>query len=139
MKSTISPGEGNTVKVSVTIEEAELEPSIDNAWKEIAKEVRIPGFRNGKVPRKVLEARVDPLYARSEALRDAVSDYYSAAIREHDVDVIAQPIQPALYSTKTKCRFGWRSSTPLVASRVVMRGAIDCVVSRLLTDAPGPR
>ncbi|HNI36163.1 MAG TPA: trigger factor family protein, partial [Microthrixaceae bacterium] len=91
MKSSIEPVEGNKVKISVTIEAEEFEPSIDAAWKAIAKEVRIPGFRPGKVPRKVLEARVEPAYARSEAIQKAVPEFYFKAVREHDVDAIAQP------------------------------------------------
>lgn len=91
MKSTIEPAEGNTVKLSVVVEEAELDPAIDNAWKKIAREVRIPGFRQGKVPRKVLEKRIEKSYARGEALQEAVADFYMQAVREHTVDVIDQP------------------------------------------------
>ena len=82
MKSSIEPVEGNKVKISVTIEAEEFEPSIDAAWKAIAKEVRIPGFRPGKVPRKVLESRVEPAYARSEAINKAVPEFYFKAIRD---------------------------------------------------------
>ncbi len=91
MKSTIEPLEGNKVKLSVTIDADEFESAIDAAWKTIAKEVKVPGFRTGKVPRKVLESRIEPEYARSEALREALPDYYVKAVREHDADVIAQP------------------------------------------------
>lgn len=91
MKSTIEPVEGNKIKLSVTVEESELGPAIDNAWRQIGKEVRIPGFRAGKVPRKVLEQRFPPGYARSEALNEAVPSFYVDALREHEIDVIAQP------------------------------------------------
>ena len=79
------------MKLSVTVDEAEFEAALDRSWKAIAKEVRVPGFRNGKVPRKVLEARIEKSYARAEAIKDAVPEAYVAAVREHDVDVIAQP------------------------------------------------
>ena len=91
MKSSIEPLEGNKVKLSVTIDAEEFEPAIDAAWKAIAKEVKVPGFRVGKVPRKVLESRIEPEYARSEALRESLPDFYVKAVREHDADVIAQP------------------------------------------------
>lgn len=91
MKSTVEPLEDNKVKVTVDLEEAELEPALATAWKEIAKEVRVPGFRPGKAPRKLLEKQVDNSFARSEALRSALPEHYSAAIIEHDVDVIAPP------------------------------------------------
>ena len=72
MKSTVEPAEGNKVKVAVEIDEAELEPAVEAAWREIAKEVRLPGFRPGKAPRKLLEKQLGSDYARSEALRSAV-------------------------------------------------------------------
>lgn len=91
MKSTVEPAEGNKVKVAVEVDEAELEPAVNAAWKEIAKEVRLPGFRPGKAPRKLLEKQFGSDYARSEALRSALPDFYSQAVIEHDVDVIAAP------------------------------------------------
>lgn len=91
MKSTVEPAEGNKVKVAVEIDEAELEPAIESAWREIAKEVRLPGFRPGKAPRQLLEKQLGTEYARSEALRSALPEFYSQAVIEHDVDVIAAP------------------------------------------------
>jgi trigger factor len=79
------------VKVSVTIDEAEFDRDIDNAFRTIAKEVKLPGFRQGKVPRKVLEARIGLATAREQALRDAVPLYLANAVREHDIDLIATP------------------------------------------------
>ncbi len=91
MKSTVEPAEGNKVKVEVRVDEAELESAVDAAWREIAKEVRLPGFRPGKAPRKLLEKQLGSDYARSEALRSALPEFYSQAVIEHDVDVIASP------------------------------------------------
>jgi trigger factor len=91
MKSTIEPAEGNKVKVTVQIDDAELEPSVAAAWREIAKEVRLPGFRPGKAPRKLLEQQFGSEYARSEALKQAVPEFYSQAVIDADVDVIAAP------------------------------------------------
>lgn len=91
MKSTVEPEEGNKVKVAVEIDEAELEPAVEAAWREISKEVRLPGFRPGKAPRKLLEKQFGTGYARSEALRNALPEFYTQAVIEHDVDVIAAP------------------------------------------------
>jgi trigger factor len=91
VKSSVEPLEGNKVKVVVDVEEVELGPALDAVWREIAKEVRLPGFRPGKAPRKLLERQVDPGYARSEALRNALPEHYTRAVIEHDVDVIAPP------------------------------------------------
>ena len=91
MKSTVEPLEGNKVKLSVEVDASEFEPAVDAAFKKIAREVRLPGFRPGKAPRKVLEARLGPLAGREQALQDSLPEYYSAAVIEHDVDVIAAP------------------------------------------------
>ena len=95
MKSTLeniedSPGK-RLVKISLTVEEAEFDRNIDQAFRKIATEVRLPGFRAGKVPRKVLEARIGLAPAREQALRDAIPEYLALAVREHDIDLIATP------------------------------------------------
>ncbi|MFT7474207.1 MAG: trigger factor [Verrucomicrobiales bacterium] len=91
MNSTLETLDDNKVKLSVTIEESEFEPSVDEAYKVIAKEVRMPGFRPGKVPRKLLEKQFGPEMAREEALRTSLPEFYSKAVYENDVDVIAPP------------------------------------------------
>ncbi|WP_420450565.1 trigger factor [Ilumatobacter sp.] len=91
MKSSVEVLEDNKVKVYVEVEEAEFDKDIDRAFKAIAKEVNLPGFRAGKVPRRVLEARVGIGPAREQALRDAVPEYLARAVKEHDVDLIARP------------------------------------------------
>ncbi|MEO5900124.1 MAG: trigger factor [Ilumatobacteraceae bacterium] len=98
MKSTIEPVEAaeeapakKLVKLSITVEPDEFDRDIDQAFRKIAREVRLPGFRAGKAPRRVLEARIGLSAAREQALRDAVPVYLSNAVREHDVDLIATP------------------------------------------------
>jgi trigger factor len=91
VKSTVEPLEGNKVRLSVEVDESELEPAIDAAFQRIAREVRLPGFRPGKAPRKLLEARLGTGMAREEALREAVPGYYAEAVASHEVDVIAAP------------------------------------------------
>jgi trigger factor len=91
VNSSLQEIEGNKVKLSVTIDEAEFDLDIDRAFRKIAKEVRLPGFRAGKVPRRVLEARIGLAPAREQALSDAIPQYLAKAVREHDVDVIDTP------------------------------------------------
>src|SRR3546814_17996418 len=91
MKSTVEPLEGNKVKLSVEVPSDEFDQAISAAFKKIAKEVRLPGFRPGKAPRKILEARLGPLVGREQAFQDALPEYYSAAVIAHDADVIAPP------------------------------------------------
>ena len=91
MKSSLETLEGNKVKLSVNVDEAEFDKDIDQAFRKIAQEVRLPGFRNGKAPRRVLEARIGLAPAREQALRDSIPQYLAKAVREHDVDLIASP------------------------------------------------
>ncbi len=91
MKTTLEPLEGNKVKLSVEVEEAEFDRDIDAAFKKIAREVNLPGFRAGKAPRRLLEARIGIGPAREQALRDAIPQYLAKAVRENDVDIIATP------------------------------------------------
>lgn len=91
MKSTLEVLEDNKVKISVEVEETEFERNIEVAFRKIAREVRLPGFRPGKAPRRVLEAHIGTDAARAQALQDAIPEYLSAAVREHDVDLVATP------------------------------------------------
>jgi trigger factor len=91
VKATVEPLEGNKVRVSVEVNEAEFDKAIDAAFRKIAREVRIPGFRPGKAPRKVLERRLGPTVGREQALHDSLPDFYAQALSEHDVDAIAAP------------------------------------------------
>ena len=84
MKSTVEPLEGNKVKLSVAVDESEFDRDIDAAFRKIAHEVRLPGFRAGKAPRKVLEARIGIAAARDQAIRDSVPNYLAQQIHEDD-------------------------------------------------------
>ena len=81
----------NRVKLTIELDEAEFETEIEAAFKRIAREVRIPGFRPGRAPRRLLEAQLGPQAGRVEALRASLPDYYARAIVEHDIDVIDTP------------------------------------------------
>jgi trigger factor len=92
MRATTEPLEGNLVRLSVEIDEPEFESALGNVVKSLAKEIRVPGFRPGKVPRKVLEARMGGAGAlRAEALRESLPDFYARAVVDAEVDPIAPP------------------------------------------------
>ena len=79
------------MRLSVEVDESEFDRNIEDAFRKIAHEVRLPGFRPGKAPRKILEARIGIAAARAQAIQDAIPEYLSRAVREHDVDLIATP------------------------------------------------
>ena len=92
MRATAAPEEGNRVRLSVEIDEAEMDEALDGVMSRLARDVRVPGFRPGKVPRRVIEARMGGAAAmRGEALREALPDFYARAVSDTEVDPIDQP------------------------------------------------
>ncbi len=84
--------EGNLVRLSVEIDEPEFDRALGDVVRSLAQQVRVPGFRPGKVPRKVLEARMGGAGAlRAEALRESLPDFYARAVVDTELDPIAQP------------------------------------------------
>jgi trigger factor len=92
MRATAEPEEGNKVRLSVEIDETEIDEALDEVMRRLSREVRVPGFRPGKVPRRVIEARMGGASAvRGEALREALPDFYAKAVTDTEVDPIAAP------------------------------------------------
>ena len=83
--------EGNKVRLHVAVPAADFETAIDAAFRKLAREVKMPGFRPGKAPRRLLEARMGTEIARDQALRDSLGGYYADAVQAEDIDVIAPP------------------------------------------------
>jgi trigger factor len=92
MRATTEEVEGNKVRLSVEVEEAEVDKVLEEAVRTMSRQARIPGFRPGKVPRQVLAARMGGAVAlRAEALREAIPDFYAQAVAEAEIDPIAAP------------------------------------------------
>ncbi len=92
MRATAAPEEGNKVRLSVEIDETEIDKALDEVMRRLSREVRVPGFRPGKVPRRVIEARMGGASAlRGEALREALPEFYARAVSDTEVDPIDQP------------------------------------------------
>ena len=91
VESTLAPADGGKVRISIHLDHQEMEEAEEAAYRRIVRQVRLPGFRPGRAPRKVLEARLGAGYIRAEAMQDALGDYYRQAVVRHDVDVIAPP------------------------------------------------
>ena len=92
MRATTTTLENNRVKLVVEIDEPEMEKAIDTAATKLSKQVSIKGFRKGKVPKNVLMAHLGgPSVLRSEAIRDAIPDFYAHAVADTLIDPISQP------------------------------------------------
>ena len=91
MKTSVETLEDSRVKLSVEVPSSDFEQAVDAAFTKLAQEVKLPGFRPGKAPRKLLEQRLGPLVAREQALRDSLPSYYAEAVLTEGVDAIAAP------------------------------------------------
>ena len=91
MKSTVETLSPTRVRLAVEVPFDELKPSLDKAYASIAKQVRVPGFRPGKAPARIIDQRVGRAAVLDEAVQDAVPRAYSAAVQENDVRVLGQP------------------------------------------------
>lgn len=91
MKSSVSQEGPTKVRISVEATPEEIAPSIDRAFRKLANDVKVPGFRKGKVPRKVLEARLGPDQIKDATIREAVPELFRQAMSESDVSPLTLP------------------------------------------------
>lgn len=110
MKISVRNLEPTKVKLTVTVEPEELNPYLDAARKEIAKQVNVPGFRKGHVPGKIIDQRIGFAVVAGEAVNDAVPELYSKALDEKKIRPMAQPefdVQdvPQSANDETKLKF----------------------------------
>ena len=91
MKTTVDKLSDTRVKLTVNVPFSELDKEIDAAYKAIAQQVSIPGFRKGKAPRQLIDAR----FGRGPVLEQVVNDMlpvkYEQAMKENDINPIGQP------------------------------------------------
>ncbi|WP_329103454.1 trigger factor [Micromonospora sp. NBC_01699] len=91
MKSTVETLSPTRVRLAIEVPFAELEPSLRKAYREIAQQVTVPGFRKGKVPSNVIDQRVGRGTVLNEAVQEAIPENILAAVREHDVKTLGRP------------------------------------------------
>lgn len=91
MKSTVEQLSPTRVRINVEVPFEELKPDFDKAYKALASQVRIPGFRPGKAPAKLLEARLGRGAVLEQVVNDVLPKRYSEAVQASEVKVIGQP------------------------------------------------
>ncbi|MFI7424350.1 trigger factor [Nonomuraea sp. NPDC049684] len=91
MKTAVEELSPTRVKLTVEVPFEELRPSMDAAYKKVAQQVRVPGFRPGKVPARIIEQRFGRAVVLEETLNDAVPKLYGQAVDEVDVFPVSQP------------------------------------------------
>ncbi len=91
MKSTVETLSPTRVKLAVEVSFEELSPYIADAYKKIASQINVPGFRKGKVPAAMIEQRVGRAAVLDEAINSALPIFYGQAVREAELLVIGRP------------------------------------------------
>ena len=91
MKSSVENLSPTRVRFDISIEFNEMSEHVADAYKKVASQVNIPGFRKGKVPPAMIDQRVGRGAVLDEAINAALPDFYTQAAREHKIAVIGRP------------------------------------------------
>jgi trigger factor len=91
VKSAVETLNPTRVKLTVEVPYDELKPSLDAAYKKIAGQITIPGFRRGKVPAPIIDQRVGRGVVVDEAVNSALPQWYLQALAENSITPLGQP------------------------------------------------
>src|SRR5438309_10858073 len=91
MKTSLTRDSASKVRVQVEATSDEVEPAVERAVRSLGNQVKIPGFRKGHVPRKVLETRIGSDALREAVLREAIPELLQKATEEETLAPIAPP------------------------------------------------
>lgn len=91
MKSAVETLSPTRAKLTVEVPFEELKPSLDAAYKQIAQQINVPGFRRGKVPPMVIDRQVGRGAVLDQAINDALPQKYVEALQANDLQPLAQP------------------------------------------------
>jgi trigger factor len=91
MKSAVETLSPTRVKLTVEVPFDELKPSLDTAYRKLGQQVRLKGFRPGKVPPAMIDQYVGRGAVLEEAVNEALPRLYGEAVRENEVDILGHP------------------------------------------------
>ncbi|RBY95362.1 trigger factor [Blastococcus sp. TF02-8] len=91
MKSTIEELSPTRVKMAIEVAWGDLDHAFGEVYKELGKQVRVPGFRPGKVPNRVLDQRIGRPVVLEQVVQHAIPELYAEVVRENQVRVLGQP------------------------------------------------
>ncbi|EYB68027.1 trigger factor-like protein [Deinococcus phoenicis] len=103
--------EGNKVSFRVAVPAAEVNRAYDQVWAGLARDVRVPGFRPGKAPRKVLEGRVGKGYVENEVRERLLQAHYPQAARELKLSLVDAQIDPGTLASGQAFNFTVKGET----------------------------
>jgi trigger factor len=91
VKSAVENLTPTRVKLNVEVPFEELKPNIEAAYKTIATQVQVPGFRKGKVPNKLIDQRVGRGYVIETAINEGLNGFYQTAVQETNIRPLSRP------------------------------------------------
>jgi trigger factor len=91
METTLEETGKHSVRLSVEVPADEMASEIDRAYRKIGREIKVPGFRKGHVPRRIIDARVGREAVLEEFVHESVPRYYGLAVRERELAPISEP------------------------------------------------
>ena len=91
MKSAVETVSPTRAKLTVEVPFEELKPSLDAAYRKIAQQINVPGFRRGKVPPMVIDRQVGRAAVLDEAINEALPKLYVDALQANELEPLAQP------------------------------------------------
>jgi len=91
VKSAVENVNPTRVKLTVEVPYEELKPRVDEAYKTIAQQIQVPGFRKGKVPTRLIDQRVGRGYVIETAVNEGLNDYYQQAMVENELTPLSRP------------------------------------------------
>src|SRR5439155_8896406 len=91
MQSTVEETGRHTVKLTVEVPPDEVAKDLDRAYRRIGQQIRVPGFRKGKVPRRIIDAQIGREAVLEEFVQETVPTYYARAVRENELAPISEP------------------------------------------------
>lgn len=91
MKTTVEKIENTRTKLTIAVEPEELRPAIDSAYKAVAEQISIPGFRKGKVPAAIIDQRIGREEILNQAVSESIDDFYRQGVAEAGIRPLGRP------------------------------------------------
>jgi trigger factor len=91
MQTTVEETDKHVVRLTVEVPPEEFERDLEHAYNKVARQVKVPGFRKGKVPKRIIDARIGREHVLHEFVEEFLPKYYLQALHENDLAPIADP------------------------------------------------
>jgi trigger factor len=91
VKTTVEKIENTRTKLTIAVEPEELRPAIDSAYKAVAEQISVPGFRKGKVPAAIIDQRIGREEILNQAVSESIDEFYRQGVAEAGIRPLGRP------------------------------------------------